>query len=270
VDWDKVHHRQDDIRDAKKATQLAQTQKRMEHGLSRTQRAELEKQRREEEKRSITIDPLNDSQQIAALTIQLFWRQYMSRKRMVMKHADHWKKLITQHQGPTKILYPWSPEVMRQTRAQREAVVYNTATPRSKLIKWQPTEPRLKKVDVRQIPLVSVTAFNLATATYWPAEVQQRFDQKAAQLAKVEASADQVLDDFLANMKRVRQLKLDEMPKIAVGPIGMSDNHNPVYEALKKGKLPDPTSDLIKVVGSRSPPPNKLAASPRQTSVAVA
>ena len=35
---------------------------------------------------------------------------------------------------------------MRQTRAQREAVVYNTATPRSKLIKWQPTEPRLKKV----------------------------------------------------------------------------------------------------------------------------
>ena len=97
-----------------------------------------------------------------------------------------------------------------------------------------------------------------------------RFDQKAAQLAKVEASADQVLDDFLANMKRVRQLKLDEMPKIAVGPIGMSDNHNPVYEALKKGKLPDPTSDLIKVVGSRSPPPNKLAASPRQTSVAVA
>lgn len=204
---------------------------------------------------AIAIDPTDDTQQIAALTIQLFWRQHMSRKRSLMNHPKHFKHRIATPAGPQKQLYPWSPEVMRSTRQQREAIIYSQPTQRS-LNRWDPqlSPSRYKqaKVDVKRIPLVSVTAFNLATATYWPAEVQKRFDRKQQALADVEASADQVLDNFLANMKRVRQLKLDEMPVANRAPI---DNHNRVYELLKQGDLPNPNSDLLNLVGQRSPQP---------------
>eukprot|EP00039_Didymoeca_costata_P029178 m.23543 g.23543 ORF g.23543 m.23543 type:complete len:1019 (+) comp7513_c0_seq1:364-3420(+) len=171
------------------------------------------------------IDETDGVQQIAALTIQLHWRQYLrklrnSRAAPVVQHQPQRRKR-------ERVMFPWSPEVMAAKRVQRQWQVYGKPHGQAPPRVWKPKTKRVSRPNnVPNFPVVSVTAFNLAYDTYWPEDVRNRIQQKRGTLAKSEKSADDVLESFSNNMQRLKNLRLAPVPSVVEDESHARDNNH--------------------------------------------
>lgn len=127
------------------------------------------------------------NQQIAALTIQLAWRQYLRRR------GPATTTLYNAKRRRPRPLQPNSPEVIKAKTTIRKIQEVHVYSHRQPMMQWRPRKKSpLLRAHVK-IPKISITAFNLAFDTYFPPEVKARFAKQATSMAKSEADADSIL-----------------------------------------------------------------------------
>jgi len=188
------------------------------------------------------VNPSNDEQQVAALTIQLFWRQHLRRKNQGQELSANAGQLDT-------VLDPKLTRRQQYGRSVRNTVVIPAAkvyqekgfTSRKTLYR-----PQLRRLDrpnpLLNVPLVAVTAFNLAFSTYWPPEVAERIERKTRGLTNVSDAADEVLSSFVSNMANIRELRQFQSPPRVqrTGAIQSHFSRNPQFDLTHPN--PEPAS----------------------------
>lgn len=99
-------------------------------------------------------DPSNMEHQVAALTIQLAWRQYARR--------------LSVKRNPPKVrkLFEWSPEVRSVVRQEQQARVY--AKKLAPVPQWKPSLKRVSRPShLELLPSPAITSFNFAVDAYF-------------------------------------------------------------------------------------------------------
>lgn len=157
------------------------------------------------------VNPNDDRQQVAALTIQLFWRQHLRRRNRDQTPGQaggvdtKMTKQLTRRQQYGR--------TVRNTVVIPAAKVYQEKGFTSRKTLYRPQLKRLERPNpLLNVPLVAVTAFNLAFATYWPPEIAERIERKTRGLTTVSDAADEVLSSFVSNMANIRELRQFQSP----------------------------------------------------------
>lgn len=158
---------------------------------------------------AVVVQPLslpsnrsNREMQIAALTIQLAWRQYLTRTSL---NRGKTSPLRVRE----KVYNPWSPEVLAHFRSIREERVYTQRiTGPGRIKQWKPKLK--KKIRPPAPPSIAVTAFNLAYNTYSSAEFIANYEARQAELNQLSSAADEIL-------KRTHKRRIDKLRREARG-----------------------------------------------------
>lgn len=197
-----------------------------------------------------TIDPASDEQQVAALTIQLFWRQHLRRKESEREQVKS-KGLDTSTRKPygntkrVEITIP-AAAIYRKTGNVKRAALY------------RPVLERIQRPNkALNVPLVAISAFNLAYSTYWPAEVAERIMRKTQQLTHVSDEADAVLQSFVNNMGNISRLRMFQQPPTTTrtGAQAESWHHNPQFTETH----PHPDTNSYAIALSQGEPAEAFA-----------
>eukprot|EP00041_Stephanoeca_diplocostata_P027127 m.742593 g.742593 ORF g.742593 m.742593 type:complete len:1300 (-) comp23119_c0_seq3:98-3997(-) len=160
-------------------------------------------------------DVENSRHQIAALTIQLAWRQCLRRKartRTLPDQQQHHPRTPARLSfvPPRAPLTALSPEVLQVKQAVRQLQqikIYSHVQP---IMQWKPKLQRPKRPPEFKLPSVSITAFNLAFDTYFPPEVKERFRLKNEELLAAADNADDVLSRVITRRKKRTPELVDE------------------------------------------------------------
>eukprot|EP00050_Salpingoeca_kvevrii_P014678 m.38845 g.38845 ORF g.38845 m.38845 type:complete len:1018 (+) comp5910_c0_seq1:136-3189(+) len=113
-------------------------------------------------------DPSNKQHQIAALTIQLAWRQALQRIR------------ASQRAPRIRLLHHWSSEVRAVMRREQQQQVY-LDQPRI-IPQWKPKLARVDRPNyLRTLPSPAVTSFNFAIDTYYSPILQGKGGRASVQ-----------------------------------------------------------------------------------------
>ena len=142
----------------------------------------------------VKVDVRDRRQQIAALTIQLAWRQYLSR--VAMRPPSAPRRILN--------LQPWSPEVRAQARRMREFQIY---TQREKVLAYRPERSRMQSIRKAgvKIPKIAITSFNVAYDTYYPEEVRERYETQRGQFNSLVEKAETAL--LRTHKRRIDRLR---------------------------------------------------------------
>lgn len=136
--------------------------------------------------------PPDKNMQIAALTIQLAWRQYLRRR----GPATRTLQIASTRRRP-RPLQANSPEVLKAKATIRKMREVNLYTHRQPMMQWRPRKQApVHRAPAVKIPSISITAFNLAFDTYFPPDVKARFAKQANSMAQSEADADKILAEI--------------------------------------------------------------------------
>eukprot|EP00055_Hartaetosiga_balthica_P012879 m.63951 g.63951 ORF g.63951 m.63951 type:complete len:1091 (+) comp8095_c0_seq1:189-3461(+) len=160
----------------------------------------------------ISVDPRNKEQQVAALTIQLAWRQYLTEK----------TKEDAGRNGP-------------RHRSDQQAAVYLSEVP---IFQWKPTlSPTVRPIEFRSIPSAANTSYHMALSTYTKpfADLQkQRFQKAQSVLMQREEEAQHRLLETEHKLRSLASLAHRPANYDMSSPMDASFNPNST-QVLKRG-----------------------------------
>lgn len=163
--------------------------------------------RRYEGQVGIDVDTQNKQQQIAALTIQLAWRQYIGRQ------AERRARQTSLNQSLER--------QMQRERQQR--AVYGSNVP---LVQWKPTlAPTVRPLEFRTLPSPAVTSFSMALTTYAEpfVHIQRHRLQRAEEMLRTrQMDAERRLAKTEERMRHVLS-STAQRPLSALGPLEESE-----------------------------------------------
>mmetsp|Transcript_27512 Transcript_27512/g.72324 ORF Transcript_27512/g.72324 Transcript_27512/m.72324 type:complete len:1369 (+) Transcript_27512:1-4107(+) len=140
------------------------------------------------------LDMGDRKKQIAALTIQLAWRQHLRRRGFSRPAQTTLRNATKRRPRP---LQANSPEVIQAKSTIRKLRAAQVYTHRQPMMQWRPKRmAAVTRGPAVKIPSISITAFNLAFDTYFPPEVKARFEKQATSLLQSETDADNILSQI--------------------------------------------------------------------------